>query len=644
MPPTSTTPASKKPSYWAAQVEANPKAWLQFQQQGVVRPLLKSLLAKVPAEGNSDGSQLLTLVRPGDVVVIAQGPRRVLGIGLVTGEFTHNGDTQSQYCPVKWLVTTPIELTGTPFNTGAMVWNRTTQWPSILTAYMQLQPPPPGLEQLVSPSSPAAIVADDMPLPASTSPNYWAIGAGEGGTFWNSWQAEGLMSIGWEALGDLRQYSTDEPLRQALKQHYGGKTTHDNNTLACWQFCREIRPGDYVVVKIGRRKILGVGQVVGDYSFDPTRTVHSNVRRVNWLLAGWWEDKDGPGVPTKTLTSITSYYTFLKPILAELADPKHLQPITPAKAQRRRLEALKVKLQQLPDPLPIPPYTLAEAEQDLFLATPQIQHLQAALRRKKNLIVQGPPGVGKTYVARRMAWLQMGQQDNRRVQLVQFHQSYSYEDFIRGWRPTATSGFELADGVFVDFVQRAHADPKHDYFFLIDEINRGNLSKIFGELLLLLEADKRSPTYALPLTYRKPHEAPFYIPPNLYVIGTMNTADRSLALVDYALRRRFTFVDLVPMLGDKLRRQLIDSQIPEEIAADIITRVAALNLTIKEDKNLGAGFLIGHSYFCTPMADETPVEWWAAIVSHDLAPLLREYWFDSETKASKAIAALLGPA
>lgn len=638
----SASPASKKRTYWTAQVDANPEVWALYRQQGVVRPLFNQSLVgpATSGNGNGDGSQLLGQVQPGDVVVVTRGPRQVLGIGQATGHFAQDTGQPSHYCPVEWLVTTPVELTGTPFNTGSMVWNRTSQWTAIREAYAQQSPPPPGLAQLeqsgfAGAAEPETTGTPLMPEPG-VSPNYWAIGAGEGGTFWKAWQAEGHMSIGWEALGDLRQYPGDEELRQALKQHYGGDTTHNNNMLACWQFCHEIRPGDYVVVKIGRRKILGIGQVTGDYTFDTARTVHNNIRPVNWLLEGWMEDKAGPGVPTKTLTSITSYHTFLKPILAELAEAKQLKKI----GQPQPLPPVEKPVVP-PPPLP---YTLAEAEQDLFLSTAQIQHLRAALKRKKNLIVQGPPGVGKTYVARRLAWLQMGVQDNRRVQLVQFHQSYSYEDFIRGWRPTASAGFELADGVFVDFVQRAHADPKQEYFFLIDEINRGNLSKIFGELLLLLEADKRSSTYALPLTYRKPHEAPFFIPPNLYVIGTMNTADRSLALVDYALRRRFTFVDLVPMLGDKLRQQLIESKIPEEMAADILTRVAALNLTIKEDKNLGAGFLIGHSYFCTPLGDETPADWWDAIVSHDLAPLLREYWFDSETKASKAIAALHGPA
>ena len=623
-------PAASTRNYWTAQVEASPEAWAQFRRQGLVRPLFGQLLTS-PANGSGDGSQLLAQVQPGDIVVVTKGPRRVLGVGMATGQFAPDKEQPPYYCPVEWLLTKPVELTGSPFMTGSLVWNRTTKWPEIQELYKILGPVPVALtetsaSQLTLAKTPANLLA--------TTTNYWAVGAGEGGKYWQEWQNQGVMSIGWEKLGDLQQYSTNEQVRQALKQHYGGDTTHDNNTLACWQFCREIKPGDYIIVKIGRRKILGIGKVTGEYQYQPAQLAHSNTRRVTWLVVGRW-DKPGAGVPTKTLTNITSYVAFLKPIVAELSTPKHLQVI--GQIQPTPLPEIVVAP-------PLPPYSLAQAEQDLFLPTDQIEHLQAALRRKKNLIVQGPPGVGKTYVARRLAWLQMGEQDPSRVQLVQFHQSYSYEDFIRGWRPTEQGGFELANGVFVDFVRRAQHDPERDYFFLIDEINRGNLSKIFGELLLLLEADKRSSDYALPLTYRREGEAPFYVPPNLYVIGTMNTADRSLALVDYALRRRFTFVDLVPMLGDKLRQHLIDSQIPEELAGDMLTRVAALNLTIKEDKNLGAGFLIGHSYFCTPLTGETPAAWWDAIVRHDLAPLLREYWFDNENKAGKAIAALHGPA
>lgn len=396
-------PTVRTRDYWTAQVESSPQAWAMFRQQGMVRPLFHQLFTS-PANGSGDGSKLLSQVKVGDLVIVTRGPRRVLGVGIVTGQFMHDREQPPHFCPVEWVVTIPVELTGTPFTTGSMPWNRTTKWPQIQAAYEQLNAPPPELERLIPGQLPAAdarsasdeaavVTSAENPAPTpGNSPNYWAIGAGEGGTFWESWQAQGIMSIGWKKLGDLRQYNNDQLLRQTLKQHYGGDTTHNNDALACWQFCQEIQPGDYVVVKIGRRKILGVGQVLGEYQHDRTRVVHHSIRVVDWLLTGWLEDKEGPGVPTKTLTSITGYRTFLRPILAELAAPKHLQPIDAevfAQAQAKRIEVLKRKLR--PDlasqPLPLLRYSLAQAEQDLFLSPDQIRHLQTALRRKKNLIV-----------------------------------------------------------------------------------------------------------------------------------------------------------------------------------------------------------------------------------------------------------------
>lgn len=261
----------------------------------------------------------------------------------------------------------------------------------------------------------------------------------------------------------------------------------------------------------------------------------------------------------------------------------------------------------------------------------------AALQYKRNLILQGPPGVGKTFLAQHLAEALLGGRDDRRLRTVQFHQSYAYEDFVQGYRPDGRGGFRLKNGPFYEFCLLAQRHPKQAYVFLIDEINRGNLSKIFGELLLLLEGDKRSPAFAVPLTYS---ETPFFIPPNVYVVGTMNTADRSLALVDYALRRRFAFVTVQPEFGEKFINLLLALGVPADFLRRLTAALRALNETICHDPSLSASFCIGHSYFMHPDAANLKA-WYRRIISLEIAPLLREYWFDDADKAEQEIENLL---
>ena len=279
------------------------------------------------------------------------------------------------------------------------------------------------------------------------------------------------------------------------------------------------------------------------------------------------------------------------------------------------------------------PYTVEDALEDLFLDQAEVDRLLNIWRLKKNLVLQGAPGVGKSFVARRLAYALMGAKDDQRVASVQFHQSYGYEDFVQGYRPTANGGFELRDGVFYRFCEEARKDPR-PHVFIIDEINRGNLSKIFGELMLLIEHDKRSADWATHLAYSSQGEPGFYVPDNVFVLGMMNTADRSLSMVDYALRRRFSFVPLEPKFTSKrFFAHLAVRGTPEAVIRHITDRMSALNATIAGDKaNLGPGFQIGHSFFTPGAGWAYQPDWINHVVDTEIAPLLEEYWFDDPSK------------
>jgi 5-methylcytosine-specific restriction protein B len=282
-------------------------------------------------------------------------------------------------------------------------------------------------------------------------------------------------------------------------------------------------------------------------------------------------------------------------------------------------------------------YKFTEDSDKPFISETDFLQTVALLRRKKNIILQGPPGVGKTFIARKLAYEIMQEVKDANIEMVQFHQSYSYEDFIQGLRPTQKGGFDLRDGIFYSFCQRALAHPDRPFFFIIDEINRGNLSKIFGELMMLIEADKREEKFALKLTYAEDEEDRFYVPENLYIIGTMNTADRSLAIVDYALRRRFAFVTLQPDYGENFRSFLSSKGLTAPIVEHICSSVTKVNSKIKDDPNLGEGFQIGHSYFCTIIAGEDENKWWNEILCFELKPLLEEIWFDESANVAEVL-------
>ena len=276
-------------------------------------------------------------------------------------------------------------------------------------------------------------------------------------------------------------------------------------------------------------------------------------------------------------------------------------------------------------------YTKEDFLKDVFLTESEYNKLHSLVLRNKNIILQGAPGVGKTFSAKRLAYSIIGEKNENRICMVQFHQNYSYEDFIMGYRPNDSGGFELQSGMFFNFCERCKENPGKPYFFIIDEINRGNLSKIFGELLMLIETDKRGEKHKMNLVYGG---TAFYIPENLHIIGMMNTADRSLAMIDYALRRRFSFYTMQPAFdnADQNGFGIYTKDVKCDLYHTVINKIKELNNNIRKDNTLGKGFEIGHSYFAPEDKSVIDDEWVRGVVEYEIIPLIEEYWFDDDKK------------
>jgi len=296
---------------------------------------------------------------------------------------------------------------------------------------------------------------------------------------------------------------------------------------------------------------------------------------------------------------------------------------------------------------PSVPYAAQDILEDgCFLDLEGVNYLLDRLRVKKNLILQGPPGTGKTWLARRLAFALIGQKNDSRVRSVQFHPNLSYEDFVRGWRPTGDGKLSLVDGIFMESIKAASAEAASTFVVVIEEINRGNPAQIFGELLTLLDAGKRTPKEALELCYPDADgkRRSVHIPQNLYVVGTMNVADRSLALVDLALRRRFAFADLEPTFGQRWRDWVVNERgVDAALVADLEARMGKLNEQIASDARLGKQYRIGHSYVTpdAPLEPSGTKKWFQQVIKTEIGPLLQEYWFDAPQEAHKACERLM---
>lgn len=437
--------------------------------------------------------------------------------------------------------------------------------------------------------------------------NYWIWSPGRNASKWDEFYENKMMGISntkWEKLDDLNQYANKDAINQKIRE-LGGTKIPINDSLAMWEFAKVIQKGDIVFAKNGMREIIGRGVVDSEYKFDSNRDEYKHIRTVKWSNKGVWQNPRR-NAPMKTLTK-----------LKQGKDTNYIQS----------LEALFKGENKSEGGTALVTYSREDYLAEVFMEGTEYDRLVRLIETKKNVILQGPPGVGKTFASKRLAYSIMEKRDEKRIMMVQFHQNYSYEDFIMGFRPSKES-FELNYGPFYEFCQTAKDHTDQKYFFMIDEINRGNLSKIFGELLMLIENDKRD--QKLRLLYKNEL---FSVPRNVHLIGLMNTADRSLALMDYALRRRFAFYEMKPAFDSvgfkKIIEKFKDTKFPKLIEA-----VKALNEKISKDENLGEGFRIGHSFFCPGDdigADEINV-WLKSVVEFELLPLLNEYWFDEKSK------------
>jgi 5-methylcytosine-specific restriction protein B len=492
----------------------------------------------------------------------------------------------------------------------------------------------------------------------------WLIGTGREGELWERFRSDGEIRIGFttdgEQVGNLGTMTKDEIYARVRALTGDSKPYHTQ--LACWEFAHEMREGDLVIARAGVRRVLGVGRIIGPYRFDAQAPEYPHSRSVRWF---WTKERRLPErvfLHTKTLTDHTRFGDLVDVMLGHRTQAA-VDLLGSHKYDSEEIDRFfSAEPVLMDDEPPMPesrpskgarPTLFSEAFKGKFPKGEDLNDMVRELERKRAIILQGPPGTGKTYIASQLANHFAG--DPARVVRVQFHPAYSYEDFIRGIRPNE-SHFTTVDGPLLEIARRALADPAR-HVLLIDEFNRGNVARILGEALSLVEGDKRHPSHAVRIALPgRPlpggDDRSIWLPPNLYLIATMNTADRSIALVDHALRRRFAFIDLEPAFEDPaFEAWLIDEFRPDDSERDtasiagvkrVVSRLAEamrlINRRIAAERTLGPGHCLGHSFFCGESGSRDIADWAESVFDREIKPQLREYCADHP----KLLAELLG--
>ncbi len=534
---------------------------------------------------------LLKSAKVGDIVFAARGRNICLGIGIISGEYYYDNSelNYKHKRKVNWIIKEVYQYDKNEIPGYSNLFRVDSFSPTnighfILSHYAQKHPE---LEKYIDETTTV------VPPPPEPS-NYWWLNANPG-----------IWSISKHGEGGLQTY-----------------TTHNErgNKRRIYKYFEEVKAGDLLIgyESTPTKQIKAIYEITKPISkINGEEIIEFRMVEKLEIPVHWHELKSNPKLE-KCEVFINNQGSLFKlteeeyDIISDVIDNKNI------------IEQKKIDVKD---------YKFNEDPEKPFLSESKFEDIINLLKRKKNIILQGAPGVGKTFLAKKIAYQFMGKEDDSQIQLVQFHQSYSYEDFIQGIRPNENGSYSIKNGIFFSFCRRAENHPEKEFFFIIDEINRGNLSKIFGEMMMLLEPDKRNDKYAVRLTYSDDGEK-FHIPDNVYLIGTMNTADRSLAMVDYALRRRFAFVNIEPEFGDQFAKYLSDSKVGQHIIDQILDFVEKANSEIKKDINLGSGFCIGHSYFCQ-LKDDPSDKCLNDILRYEIKPFLEEIWFDDPEKVTK---------